>query len=144
MQLKPHKNNFGPVKTENNINKFRGIMCTAYSAAGILHLIDFAGPSNILLLAGAPRFEYLPPIAQGIAIVWSILGPLCYLARPRPDGSIDTRLTDGALILYGGFEVAVAFGAYIFFESHKIDAVLNAVAVQLVVGICYTILSRRS
>mmetsp|Transcript_3880 Transcript_3880/g.5931 ORF Transcript_3880/g.5931 Transcript_3880/m.5931 type:complete len:160 (+) Transcript_3880:2-481(+) len=135
------------------IDEFRRLMGTLYGVAGIAHLLDCTvGPSQLLVTAGAPTFDQLPPSGKLYALLWCAAGPISYAAS-RVGGM--GRAADLGLIFYGLVEV---FGAWLIrfvnstnldavgtlsLSTSDLDAVTNAIAVQGVVALAWLYSSRR-
>ena len=112
-----------------------------YGGAGLAHAFDlFLGPSQLLVLAGAPPFAELPPPAQALATLWCVSGPLAWVAS-----RIGGRVADLGLLQYGAIEVAgaVLISANTVAGAGELNAVANALGVQALVAASWVYSSQR-
>jgi hypothetical protein len=108
----------------NPLDSFRKLMGALYGGAGIAHLADLlAGPSTLLVMAGAPVFAELPPFGQAYALLWCLAGPISFVASR----SENPRVADTGLVFYGLVEI---IGASLTRNS---ESFVNAIGVQAVV-----------
>ena len=113
----------------------------AYGGAGLAHAFDlFLGPSQLLVLAGAPPFAELPPPAQALAALWCASGPIAWVAS-----RVGGRMADLGLLQYGLIEVAGAalISANTGPDASELNAVVNALGVQVAVVASWLYSSQR-
>ena len=127
-------------KEKGSLDKFRNVMCYAYTGAGLSHMFDLAGDSKLLELAGAPHFQDLPLKGKVLASIWCLTGPLCFVARPRKE--ISRSITDASIAFYGIYEVAMSILSYKSFDTAP-TAIINAVLVQIIVGYCFFTIKKK-
>ena len=127
-------------KEKGSLDKFRNVMCYAYTGAGLSHMFDLAGDSKLLELAGAPHFQDLPLKGKVLASIWCLTGPLCFVARPRKE--ISRSITDASIAFYGIYEVALSILSYKSFDTAP-TAIINAVLVQIIVGYCFFTIKKK-
>ena len=127
-------------KEKGSLDKFRNVMCYAYTGAGLSHVFDLAGDSKLLELAGAPHFQDLPLKGKVLASIWCLTGPLCFVARPQKE--ISRSITDASIAFYGIYEVAMSILSYKSFDTAP-TAIINAVLVQIIVGYCFFTIKKK-
>ena len=127
-------------QASTELDKFRNIMCYSYTGAGLSHVVDLAGDSKLLELAGAPHFQDLPLEGKILAACWCLTGPLCFFARPQI--SVSRSITDASIAFYGIYEIAMSVISYMSFDTTP-TAIINAVLVQLVVGYCFLTIKKK-
>ena len=127
-------------KEKGSLDKFRNVMCYAYTGAGLSHVFDLVGDSKLLELAGAPHFQDLPLKGKVLASIWCLTGPLCFVARPQKETS--RSITDASIAFYGIYEVAMSILSYKSFDTAP-TAIINAVLVQIIVGYCFFTIKKK-
>ena len=128
-------------QVNSELDKFRNIMCYAYTGAGLSHAIDLAGDSKLLELAGAPHFQDLPLEGQILAAFWCLTGPLCFFARPQQN--VNRAITDATIAFYGLYEIAMSVISFNSFDTSP-TAIINAALVQTVVGYCFLTIKKKN
>lgn len=126
--------NDNPDPDPQPIDKFRNLMGSLYGVAGIAHAADcYLGQSQLLVAAGSPAYQNLPSEGQALVAIWCAAGPISYIASRVGDTTADI-----GLIFYGVVEVvgALVLSKYLATVGSpvaEIDAVMNAVLVQVIV-----------
>ena len=129
-----HDDNDNPDPDPQPIDKFRNLMGSLYGVAGIAHAADcYLGQSQLLVAAGSPAYQNLPSEGQALVAIWCAAGPISYIASRVGDTTADI-----GLIFYGVVEVvgALVLSKYLATVGSpvaEIDAVMNAVLVQVIV-----------
>lgn len=119
---------------KSSIDDFRSLMGSLYGIAGVAHLVDSLLSSQLLTSAGSPPFNSLPPLGQGLVLIWCFMGFVSF-AFSRIGGFA----ADLGLILYGFVEMSCA--GIIRFRGDAIvgslDPLTNAIMVQAIVALAW-------
>jgi hypothetical protein len=124
------------------LNDFRSLMGVLYGVAGLAHLADCVlGSSQLLQASGSAGFYNLPLPGQCFALLWCAAGPVAFVASRKGVG-------DYGLIAYGAIEVTGAgfldaTAATSIATVDSVNPLLNAVAVQAIVGAAWLYASQK-
>ena len=112
-------------------------MGNLYGDAGVAHLVDCLTESKLLVAAGSAPFVELAWVGKALTLLWCAAGPLAWAAS-------QVGIGDVGIAVYGLLEMVCAGLVKLSSStSGEIDPLMNAVAVQAIVGASWLYSSRK-